>query len=431
MSEGSHSEKPKARAESPTTARELDFDDDHQDSSPLKSPTPKQVSFVEVEDEDAPSKPARPLSPKAQNEKTLKEAFPTIDDKVISAVLIASGGNVEPAFNALLAMSDPDFKPEDAPPPRPPRPTQAQRQLDADEQYARQLAQHFQSEARPQRTRRDDDDRGPPLPSRPRQQRPGLGDDDREYSFFDDDLPQIKENVRKGFLETQTKVNRWITDFRKKLDGDDNDDPYDGPTRQDSPPRRQNYGPSQSEQLYGIRRSADVSRKSTDKDRYDLDNRVLDDDFTALELRDDEAQPRASSSRNRPLADPDLYKPNVAPPQSGPVDEVDAIDRRNQRQPSPGAASKSAKWQPLTSIAPNPESDENDPFSLGDSDDEKETKTKDTRESDTARLKEAARKSVTAESADAPQKLQASERSGSTNVRDKEAEALLTGKKPA
>ncbi|KAI4729422.1 hypothetical protein E4T49_02768 [Aureobasidium sp. EXF-10728] len=447
MSEGSHSEKPKARAESPTTARELDFDDDHQDSSPLKSPTPKQVSFVEVEDEDAPSKPARPLSPKAQNEKTLKEAFPTIDDKVISAVLIASGGNVEPAFNALLgtslslvlqtmtdcspAMSDPDFKPEEAPPPRPPRPTQAQRQLDADEQYARQLAQHFQSEARPQRTRRDDDDRGPPLPNRPRQQRPGLGDDDREYSFFDDDLPQIKENVRKGFLETQTKVNRWITDFRKKLDGDDNDDPYDGPTRQDSPPRRQNYGPSQSEQLYGIRRSADVSRKSTDKDRYDLDNRVLDDDFTALELRDDEAQPRASSSRNRPLADPDLYKPNVAPPQSGPVDEVDAIDRKNQRQPSPGAASKSAKWQPLTSIAPNPESEENDPFSLGDSDDEKETKTKDTRESDTARLKEAARKSVTAESADAPQKLQASERSGSTNVRDKEAEALLTGKKPA
>lgn len=95
----------KAGAESPTTARELDFDDDHHDSSPLKSPTPKQVSFVEVEDEDAPAKPARPLSPKSENEKTLKEAFPSIDPKVISAVLIASGGNVEPAFNALLGKS--------------------------------------------------------------------------------------------------------------------------------------------------------------------------------------------------------------------------------------------------------------------------------------------------------------------------------------
>lgn len=142
------------------------------------------------------------------------------------------------------------------------------------------------------------------------------------------------------------------------------------------------------------------------------------------------APSHSSSARNRPLSNPDLFKTNVAPPQSGPVDEVDAVDRKLQRQPSPGAASKSAKWQPLTSIAPNPESDENDPFSLGDSDDEKETKTKDHRESDTARLKEAARNSVTSESADAPQKgLQASERSGSTNVRDKEAEAILTGKK--
>jgi hypothetical protein len=120
----------------------------------------------------------------------------------------------------------------------------------------------------------------------------------------------------------------------------------------------------------------------------------------------------------------------VAPPQSGPVDEVDAVDRRYQRQPSPNSASKSAKWQPLTSIAPNPESEENDPFSLGDSDDEKESKAKDTREADTARLKEAARKSVTAESADAPatKELQASERAGSTSVRDKDAEAILTGK---
>lgn len=221
MSEESHSEKPvsdwhelakrtqadaaseqKAGAESPTTARELDFDDDQDESKPLKSPTPKpKVSFAE--DEAPPSKPPRPLSPQSQKENTLKEAFPSIDVKVIRAVLTASGGNVEPAFNALLgifsmlshvrnpvsdpilAMSDPDFKPEEAPPARPPRPTQQQRQLEADEHYARQLAQHFQSSDRPQRGSYDDDERGPPLPNRPRQQRPGLGEDDREYSFFD------------------------------------------------------------------------------------------------------------------------------------------------------------------------------------------------------------------------------------------------------
>ena len=36
---------------------------------------------------------------------------------------------------------------------------------------------------------------------------------------------------------------------------------------------------------------------------------------------------------------------------------------------------KSSKWQPLATVEPSPVAD-NDPFSLGDSDDEKETKTK-------------------------------------------------------
>ena len=54
-----------------------------------------------VEDE-APPKPPRPLSPQQQAENTLKEAFPSIDAAVVKAVLIASGGRVEPAFNALL-----------------------------------------------------------------------------------------------------------------------------------------------------------------------------------------------------------------------------------------------------------------------------------------------------------------------------------------
>jgi hypothetical protein len=42
------------------------------------------------------------LAPAQQAEITLKEAFPSIDAAVVRAVLKASGGNVEPAFNALL-----------------------------------------------------------------------------------------------------------------------------------------------------------------------------------------------------------------------------------------------------------------------------------------------------------------------------------------
>lgn len=51
-----------------------------------------------------PPKPPRPLSPHSQAKATLVEAFPNVDESVIEAVLVASGGNVEPAFHALLGM---------------------------------------------------------------------------------------------------------------------------------------------------------------------------------------------------------------------------------------------------------------------------------------------------------------------------------------
>jgi hypothetical protein len=251
-----------------------------------------------------------------------------------------------------------------------------------------------------------------------------------------DDLPEIRKNIEQGFQETQKTVNKWITSFKKKLDGEPEDyDQYGNPVRQErehgqSSHGRQNYGPSQSDQIYGIRKSAEQRRsgdvrRSADHNRYDADNRVLGDDFAQLELRDNEHQPR-SSSRNRPSANPDLFKPTpVSPPQSGPVDEVDAL-YRNPSPNSQGGKSGGKKWQPLTSIAPNPEADEHDPFSLGDSDDE-EQKTKDVSPEDTERLKKAAEaKTEEAKSKEAPAaELKPAERSGSVGQRDAAAEALL------
>jgi hypothetical protein len=77
-------------------------DDDVQESGVLSNDAalPRHAT---VEDE-APPKPPRPLSAQQQAENTLKEAFPSIDAAVIKAVLMASGGRVEPAFNALLGM---------------------------------------------------------------------------------------------------------------------------------------------------------------------------------------------------------------------------------------------------------------------------------------------------------------------------------------
>ncbi|KAK5250236.1 ubiquitin-binding protein cue5 [Exophiala xenobiotica] len=112
--------------ESPTTARPLDFDSDQETgtiSTPTKTSKPETLPSLPPKDDAAPpTKPPRPMSPREQAELTLKEAFPTIDTNVIRAVLAASGGHVEPAFNALLGMTDPDSQREPEPPARPPRP---------------------------------------------------------------------------------------------------------------------------------------------------------------------------------------------------------------------------------------------------------------------------------------------------------------------
>ncbi|KAJ5466910.1 Ubiquitin system component Cue [Penicillium sp. IBT 31633x] len=351
------------RAESPTTARPMDFDDEPQESGVIiSSPAVAQPAAAEA----APPKPPRPLSPKQQSENTLKEAFPSIEPGVVRAVLTASNWNVERAFNALLGMTDPKAQEEMSPPPKPPRPTQqstaAQRQLEADEMYARQLSEHYNAAGR----------RAPPpgWESDPRYRRPRGSEEseEREYSFFDDDLPVIRENLRKGFLETQNKVNSWVTNLKKRMDGEDLDEDSSQNQRETQP-----YGRP--------RRSGDMGRRSGDRERYDADPQVLGDDFSSLELRDGEAPPP------RPPRPGQTYmKPSVSPSpdrrrvsfQEGPPTEIDNIydaSTSAKRASASSGASKSSKWQPLSTVEPSPVA-ENDPFSLGDSDDEKDIKTK-------------------------------------------------------
>ncbi|KAK3672563.1 ubiquitin-binding protein cue5 [Recurvomyces mirabilis] len=409
--------------ESVTTREEMDFDNDNE---------AEQETGREGHEEIPPQKPPRPINPQEQNEHTLIEAFPSIDAKVVKAVLQASAGQVEPAFNALLGMSDPDFKPEAAPPP-PPKPAmrQPQTQLEADEMYARQLAEQYSGSApRGQSNYNQRQWSGGRGPNQQRQQHMD-DDEDRERNFFDDDLPEIGKNIQQGFMETQKKVNGWINTFRKRLDGEDEEeDLYSGGSSQQSRPPpgqdrfgsgRQNFGPSQSEQLHGIRKSSEAqARRSTEAGRYDADpHQIGDDEFERLELRDEEApppQPPRTSSRKS--ANPDLFKTQPKPPQSGPVDEVDAADRKS------GDTGKARKWQPLTSVAPAPEED-NDPFSLGDDEDDVREKTEDVRKEDTERLKKVASESTSADNA-SKNPLEESERSGSINA---EAAELLSGKK--
>ena len=92
--------------ESPTTARPLEFDDEPQETGVISSATPpisKRSPQVGKNDGPTPPpKPPRPLSPQQQAESILKEAFPSVDTAVLKAILVASDGNIERAFNALL-----------------------------------------------------------------------------------------------------------------------------------------------------------------------------------------------------------------------------------------------------------------------------------------------------------------------------------------
>ncbi|KAI9376838.1 hypothetical protein BJX61DRAFT_5205 [Aspergillus egyptiacus] len=353
------------RPESPTTARPLDFDDESQETGITSAPGSAQQSTTEA----APQKPPRPLSPKQQAENTLKEAFPSIEASVVRAVLVASAYDVERAFNALLGMTDPNAAQEDYAPPKPPRPTAAQRQLEADELYARQLAEHYNRRAQPPRERHE--------ASYGQQRRGSELSEEKEYNFFEDDLPVIRENIRKGFFDTQSKVNAWVQNLKKKFDGEEDDEDEHG------------YG----EQSYGQpRRSGDMGRRSGDRERYDADPQVLSDDFSALELRDSEAPPPRPP---RPLANSSLHKSASPSPdrrkvsfQEGPPTEIGNVyDASEPAKRQPPVGGKPSKWQPLSTVEPSPIG-ENDPFSLGDSDDEKDDKAKEnttTEESDRVR----------------------------------------------
>jgi hypothetical protein len=341
------------------------------------------------------------MSPREQAEQTLKEAFPSIDAGVIRAVLTASRGDIEPAFNALLGMSDPDAQhrePEPAAPPKPPRPAQGANlsQLEADELYARQLAEEYNSGAPRQqaRGRRGSGGRFNENLQGSRAGRPGASpnpDDVPWRSFIDglapglksdkytlmdaltDDLPEIRNNIQKGFFETQKTVNSWISAFKKKIDGDDDDAEFQG-----NPPLPAR--PTQQSPFAG-RRSGE-GRRSADMQRYDADMQPIGDDFSKLELRDGEGPPPRTSSR--PLANPNLFRSAQADRrpspgtnrkvsfQDGPPEEIKDMYGATPTPPAT-TTTKSSKWQPLQSVDPSPVTD-NDPFSLGDSDEEKDAK---------------------------------------------------------
>jgi hypothetical protein len=103
--------------------------------------------------------------------------------------------------------------------------------------------------------------------------------------------------------------------------------------------------------------------------RYDADPRVLGDDFSHLNLRDN-----TQGQSSRPLANPNLFKsarfsntestdqsPPVKPPRP---EQTPNYSAPSQPPPSTQGPSPNKKWEPLRPA------EDRDPFAVGDSDDE-------------------------------------------------------------
>ena len=232
-------------------------------------------------DENAPPPPPRPISPVTQITKDLKDAFPNIEDKYITAVLVASEGKLDPAFNALLYISDPTFKPDipvpsaSAGPPPPPK------GLTDDEKLARKLQKEFEREDRRQRAARDARRKGRPVPPRP-----------QDSDESPDEFGQIKETFTQGFEEARSTLNGWVS----------------GLTRKFQEPNDQS-GTNQSPKLFGALGGSSFN-SSERKSGFDKDPEILSNDFhTKISMKDEQETapqlPKRRENKWQPL-NPDV-----------------------------------------------------------------------------------------------------------------------------
>lgn len=173
------------------------------DAAPVTHTT--QAPAPDLGPDKVPAPPKRPADPRSKVIGDLRDAFPNIEEKYITAVLIASLGNVDPAFNALLYISDPTFQPE-IPTPRTQAGVPKPQTLTDDELLARKLQQEFEREDERRRRHRDGRHHSRAL----------LQTDNANES--PDEFEQIKETFTQGIEEARTTLNGWVSGLAKRLD---------------------------------------------------------------------------------------------------------------------------------------------------------------------------------------------------------------------
>lgn len=301
-----------------------------------EKPSEKEKSSEETYDEEAPPPPPppRPVSPVTQMKQELKGAFPNVEEKYITAALIASRGQIDPAFNALLYLSDPSVEPEI---PISAAPSAPAYDPTDDEKLARKLQQEFEQEDRRRRSKHLKEKR-----ERERLRRIEQGEDDSP-----DELDQIKETFTQSLEGARTTLNGWVSGIAKKFQ-DPNEESL-GRYRSEEGGRysHPDSGSSQNKKLFGALGGSSYfsnTDRVNKKSNFDDDPQLISNDFSSKIRMNDGDDDGPSLPRRK---DDNQFR-------SG-----------NKPEITPG----STKWQQLNSDVPL----DSDAFLVTDSEDEEST----------------------------------------------------------
>lgn len=172
-----------------------------------------------------PPMPKRPMSSTEKAIHELEEAFPNVEEKFVKMALIASEGRMDPAFNALLFISDPTSGVQ-VPSPRSNSRSgnshgaafddSTRRQLESDEALAKRLARQYErgssrrASERSGRRQSHGYDKNGSIPT-------WAKDDDSDRDELDDIYDSISKNVE----NVRTKFGSWVGGLAKKITPDE------------------------------------------------------------------------------------------------------------------------------------------------------------------------------------------------------------------
>lgn len=262
-------------------------------------------------------------------ENQLHEMFPGVDARTVDAIIIAAGGALDQATQALLYLSDENSDiavPKlEQPPQIPARPTadqQKQRQMEIDEQYARELAREYRRKPQPKQQHAH-------AHAQPAARRADLDSNSDEDDFV--------EAINKNLNDAKNIVGGWFGNVAKKLQGEEEQQQRTPKL----PPRLPSRRSTASTGLY----SAVDSSSKDGLVLHDVTGKQLPD----LPAKIQSQQPPQGITLNNMDDSEEAVGTEAKSKSEEPKPEVKVKEEKTKDK-------KNDKWSKLTEVAPEPSS---------------------------------------------------------------------------